>query len=473
MADWGGRVGLRPTMAGARTVAVIDIGKTNAKLALVDLVELRELDVYETPNTVLPGEPFPHHDTETLWRFLIDALGRVQARHGVDAITATTHGAAAVLVDESGKMVVPMLDYEHDGPDELADEYDALRPDFALSGSPRLPHGFNLGAQLHWLLSTRHDLSHHLAFVVTYPQYWVGRLTGTWCTEATSLGCHTDLWLPSEGRFSDLVDKLGLKRKMAPVRRAGDLIGPVLPAVARETGLSRSTPVYCGIHDSNASLYPHLLERSGPFSVLSTGTWVITMAVGGNPRELDPTRDTLMNVNAFGDPVPSARFMGGREFEMLTHGVAVTPTEEDIAAVLERGAMLSPAVLPTSGPFQGRQAEWSLPEALLSDGERSAVVSFYLAMMALTCLELTGADGPILTEGPFARNMLFLDLVAAASRRPVMASTGSVTGTSIGAALLAADDAQAVGNHDLHPSPQGTYRDDLLRYAEGWRALAR
>ena len=196
------------------------------------------------------------------------------------------------------------------------------------------------------------------------------------------------------------------------------------------------------------------------------------MAVGGNPRALDPTRDTLMNVNAFGEPVPSARFMGGREFEMLTHGAEAPPSEEDIAAVLERGAMLSPAVLPTSGPFQGRQAGWSLPEAHLSDGERSAVISFYLAMMALTCLELTGADGPILTEGPFARNMLFLDLVAAASRRQVMASTGSVTGTSIGAALLAADDAHVVGDQSEHPSPQGAYRDDLIRYAEGWRVLA-
>lgn len=459
-------------MTRIRRVAVIDIGKTNAKLALVDLSELREIDVFETPNTVLPGDPFPHHDTEALWAFLIDALGRIQVRHGVDAITATTHGAAAVLLDEAGEPIVPMLDYEHDGPDDLADEYDLLRPDFEQSGAPRLPHGFNLGAQLHWLLSTRPELRHRLAFVVTYPQYWVGRLTGTWCTEVTSLGCHTDLWLPREGRLSDLVDKLGLGGKIPPVRRAEDLIGTISPEVAQETGLPQTTPVYCGIHDSNASLYPHLLGQRAPFSVLSTGTWVITMAVGGKPGTLDPTRDTLMNVNAFGDPVPSARFMGGREFEILTHGAAVTPSEADVAAVLQRGVTLGPAVVSTSGPFQGRQAEWSVPEAQLNDGERATVISLYLAMMALTCLELTGAEGPILTEGPFARNTLFLDLVAASSGQQVMSSVGSITGTSIGAALLAAENAPVIANHSPHPSPQGAYRDDLVRYAERWRVLA-
>ena len=459
-------------MTRVRNVAVIDIGKTNAKLALVDLLELREIDVCETPNTVLLDDPFPHHDTEALWDFLIDALGRIQVRHRVDAITATTHGAAAVLLDEAGEPILPMLDYEHDGPDVLADEYDALRPDFAQSGSPRLPHGFNLGAQLHWLLSTRPELRHRIAYVVTYPQYWVGRLTGTWCSEVTSLGCHTDLWLPREGRLSDLVEKLSLDGKIAPVRKAGEMIGTLLPEVAQETGLPQSTPVYCGIHDSNASLYPHLLGRSAPFSVLSTGTWVITMAVGGKPRPLDPTRDTLMNVNAFGDPVPSARFMGGREFEMLTHGASMTPSEGDIALVLDQGVTLSPAVVSTSGPFQGRQAKWSVPEVQLNAGERTTVISLYLAMMALTCLELTGAEGPILTEGPFAKNTLFLDLVAAASGRQVMSSTGSATGTSIGAALLAAEDARMLANHSLHPSPQGAYRDDLVRYSERWRLLA-
>ena len=47
-----------------RHVAVIDIGKTNAKLALVDLETLSEIAVVTRPNEILPGPPWPHFDTE-------------------------------------------------------------------------------------------------------------------------------------------------------------------------------------------------------------------------------------------------------------------------------------------------------------------------------------------------------------------------------------------------------------------------
>ena len=48
-------------------VAVIDIGKTNAKLALVRIPDLSEIAVVTRPNTVLPGPPYPHFDTAAHW----------------------------------------------------------------------------------------------------------------------------------------------------------------------------------------------------------------------------------------------------------------------------------------------------------------------------------------------------------------------------------------------------------------------
>jgi len=42
-----------------RNVAVIGIGKTNAKLVLVDATDLTEIEVLTRPNTVLPGPPWP------------------------------------------------------------------------------------------------------------------------------------------------------------------------------------------------------------------------------------------------------------------------------------------------------------------------------------------------------------------------------------------------------------------------------
>lgn len=297
-------------MAAIRNVGVIDIGKTNAKVAVVDLDQRRELGVLTRPNTVLPGPPYPHFDLEGHWDFICDALAELHKAHGIDALSVTTHGASAVLLDAEGNLAAPMLDYEFTGPDDLAAAYDAIRPDFAETGSPRLGMGLNLGAQLHWQLKTDPGLLDRVATALTYPQYWTCKLTGVLSNEVTSLGCHTDLWCPSENRFSSLVNRLGLEEKMAPVRKAGDRLGSVLPEVVTRTGLPKDTPVACGIHDSNASLYPHLIRRQPPFSVVSTGTWVIVLAIGGGRVFLDPSRDTLINVNAFGDPVPSARFMG-------------------------------------------------------------------------------------------------------------------------------------------------------------------
>ena len=69
-----------------------------------------------------------------------------------------------------------------------------------------------------------------------------------------------------------------------------------------------------------------VVDRPAPFGVVSTGTWVVVMAVGGRAVTLDPARDTLVNVNAMGGLVNSARFMGGREYEIIRAGRAPSAT---------------------------------------------------------------------------------------------------------------------------------------------------
>ena len=92
-------------------VAVIDIGKTNAKLALVDTAAMAELAVLSRPNRVLPGPPWPHVDVEGHWAFLLDGLAAVHRAHGVDAISVTTHGACAAVLEAGGDRPAPILDY--------------------------------------------------------------------------------------------------------------------------------------------------------------------------------------------------------------------------------------------------------------------------------------------------------------------------------------------------------------------------
>ncbi|GAB1481123.1 FGGY-family carbohydrate kinase [Paracoccaceae bacterium] len=447
-----------------RHAAVIDIGKTNAKLALVEAGTLREVAVVTRPNSVRSGPPWPHFDIEGHWAFFLQHLRAFHAAHGVDAISVTTHGASAVLLDAAGDLAAPMLDYEHPGPDDLAADYDAIRPPFSETGSARLPHGLNVGAQLFWMLQTDPALHDRVAHVLTYPGYWGWRLTGQMTCDVTSLGCHTDLWEPAAGRFSALVTRLGLTEKLAPPRRPGEVLGRLRPEIAALTGLAADTPVTVGIHDSNASLLPHVLGRSAPFSVISTGTWVVAMAMGADPVVLDPARDLLINVNALGQPVPSARFMGGREFELIAGGDTTAPRAADRAAVLARGVALCPAVELGSGPFRGRSHGWTLPPD--GPGQRMLALSWYLAMMTDTCLRLIGARGPVIVEGPFARNADYLQMLR--SLRPDGVETAtSATGTSTGAALLSFGAGAAPQTQQVAlPVDSG----DLAAYAALWRA---
>ncbi|RWO90770.1 FGGY-family carbohydrate kinase [Mesorhizobium sp.] len=448
-----------------RYVAVIDIGKTNAKVALVNLADVREVALRRMANAPVLDGPYPHHDVELLWSFILDSLAEINREQRIDAISITTHGATGVLVHAAGEVALPVLDYEFAGPDTLAEDYDTIRPAFAETGTPRLPVGLNLGAQLFWQQKRFPAEFAKAAAMLMYPQYWALRLTGVAANEVTSLGCHTDLWNPWKADFSSLVDKMQWRRLMAPVRPAKDRLGPILPALAIRTGLDPQTPVFCGLHDSNASLLPHLLSDTPPFSVVSTGTWVVSMAVGGNKIALDPTRDTLVNVNALGDPVPSARFMGGREFSLLTQGQSEGWTEADIATVLAWKASLLPSTQQSSGPFPYHRAAW-LDADGINNGQRFAAISFYLALMTATCLDLIGADGPTIVEGPFARNRLFTRMLAAATARAVIASEAA-TGTSIGAALLASDHGTAHGGGEkIEPPADPGWAD----YARSWRA---
>ena len=457
-------------MTTIRNVAVIDVGKTNGKVALFDVVEGHERHVHSTANTVLKDGPYPHYDIEGLWNFFLNGLREINAKERIDAIAITAHGASITLVDAEGNLALPMLDYEFDGPDTLKAEYDAIRPPFSETGTPRLVCGLNVGAQLYWQARTFPDDFARVASIIPYPQYWSMRLTGIRASEATSIGAHTDLWNPYRRAFSSLVDRMGWRTLMPPIGSAFDILGTLKPEIAAATGLPASTPVFSGIHDSNASLLTHLKADDPPFSVVSTGTWVICFSVGGKPVALDEARDTLVNVNAFGDPVPSARFMGGRVFAMLEADPKAEITPADRDAVLDGGVMLLPAVPDDSGPFVGRKGGWSGDPKSLSPGGYLYAVSLYLGMMTSVSLELIGADGPVVVEGPLAANTTFLETLNVVTGRPVMTGGSGVTGTSAGTALLALGRNARITSHskiaDLSPDLR------IAGYAAEWRRIS-
>ena len=192
-------------MSSPRHVAVIDIGKTNAKVALVDLEMRSELATQKQLNRPRTDGLYPHHDVDAIWTFILNGLAALRREHPIDVISVTTHGATAALVDAEGHLVLPVLDYEFGGPDALRQTYEEIRPAFSETGTPKLPAGLNLGAQLFWQQSTFPSLFEKARHVLLYPQFWAAKLTGVLASEVTSLGCHTDLWIPYGRSFSSLV----------------------------------------------------------------------------------------------------------------------------------------------------------------------------------------------------------------------------------------------------------------------------
>jgi sugar (pentulose or hexulose) kinase len=201
------------------STVVLDIGKTNAKLTLIDAAG-KTLAERRTPNTVRRDGPYPHHDTERLWGWMLGELRGMSQLARIRAIVPVTHGATAALVDDAG-LVLPVPDYEH-VPGDAADaaRYESLRPSFEESGSPQLPAGLNLGRQLDWLQARFPSEFARAKHVLMYPQYWAWRLCGVAASEVTSLGCHTDLWRPRVGRWSSLVERLGWEPLFPPRREA-------------------------------------------------------------------------------------------------------------------------------------------------------------------------------------------------------------------------------------------------------------
>jgi L-fuculokinase len=417
-------------------VAVFDLGKTNIKVVVFDSSgnALAERARANTPLAADARCPYLSLDAQGAWTFLVGALKDVSARFPIEAIAIATHGAAGALVTDDGLALQPM-DYEFGGYGVIDADYEAARPPFAETLSPSVPRGLNLGRQVFYL--ERHfpaEFATARAFLA-YPQYFAWRLSGIMASEVTSLGAHTDLWRPTEGRLSSMVDKLGWRRLFPPMRNAWDTLGTLRPEVAAATGLAPEVRVVCGAHDSNASLVPHLVSRRDPFTVISTGTWVIIMAVGGKAR-LDPKADMLANVDVRGEPVPTARFMGGREFAVLAGEAPADADEADVAGAVASGALALPAFSDQGGPFAGRIGRIE-GDAPATPKARAALATLYAALMTAQLLERLEAPGDLIVEGGFTRSPAFAAVLARLmpGRRVVIAPMSA--GAAAGAALLA------------------------------------
>lgn len=363
-------------------VAVLDLGRTSLRVVALDPAG-EVLAEHRAASPVRSGPPYPHLDLEAALEELLSGLALAARAGEVEAIVPVAHGAALALCS-GDELVLPVMDYE-------APIASPPRPVEAWREtlSPALPGGLNLANQL-LHLEREHPVELARADrALLLPQYLAWRLGGRPASEVTSLGCHTHLWDPRRGRFSALAREHGWDGLFPPLAHAWDSLGTVADPVAARTGLPRTCRVLCGIHDSNASYLVHRAGREAPFTVVSTGTWVVLLAAGADLDRLDPREDMLAGVDATGAPVATMRFHGGRRYADLREREGEAAASRDAALEIER------------------------------------------------CLVRLGARGPVIVEGPMARNEeLLADLAALRAPEAVLASDDP-TGTARGALRLA------------------------------------
>ncbi len=450
-------------------IAVLDIGKTNKKILIYD----DDLNVVDRVSATFPPQEIDGvsvEDLQGVTAWYKHTLAQLAKRHQIAVVSITTHGAMSVCVDADGEVCVPPVDYTHEPGGSFHEEFyaqvgdrDALQQSTATLELKAL---VNVGKAIFFVQRHYPDQFARVAHILLYPQFFGFQLTGKVAADRTYLGCHTYLWDPYAGRYSEVADTLGVTHLLpTQVRNADEVLGTVAPEIARELGLDPGTLVTMGIHDSNASLLPYLLQkRDEAFVLNSTGTWCVAMHPEERIQFADEEigKSVFYNLSAFGTPVKTTILMAGAEFEHYAGllqrraGISEYPDFDpkvyaEVASA--RDLFILPGLLPGTGQFPDsvsrvvdrdhtyapEDLERTPPPPVLDDPRRFyAAVNLSLAVQTTVALQRVGLRPgvKVYTEGGFRNNRDYNALLAGLFPESRFSLTGMEEATAFGAALL-------------------------------------
>ncbi|TGQ67430.1 carbohydrate kinase [Mesorhizobium sp. M00.F.Ca.ET.186.01.1.1] len=442
-------------------LAVLDFGKTNSKLFVFDQ-DGRILDERRTQPKWTRQDGFSVLDEADLHDWALGVVTGAVENHDVEGLMVSGHGCTFALVDDEA-LTHPILDYEQEPPAEIATRIDRRIPDFAETFSPRLPLGFNYGRHMLWLQEVDPEAFASAKSILGYPQYWSWRLGGRPVSEVSYLGCHSHLWAPRQRDFSSLVDAEGWRDRMPVFARAGAVLGE------QHFGQNkRVIAIHNGVHDSNAALHAYRRQELGPLTVVSTGTWVVVLNPDCPLDALDRDRDMLVNVDVDGGPVPTIRFMGGREFAAISDGWQGPIEGQAVQRAIDAGIMALPSFAP-GGPMPDRPGRLVGPTP--DAGERAPAALLYVALMVDHCLQLIQSNNTVIVDGGLNNGGLLAGLLAQLRPGQAFLQGATLEGSATGAAALAFE---SVGRDFAAAKPEparAAHFGGLAGYRDTWRDL--
>ena len=456
-----------------RGIAVVDVGATNSKIVLFDSSG-KVLAERKTSSRHVAGPPYPHLDPKPLVAFCAKHLPDLDGILPIDAVVPSAHGAAIACLDVQGQLALPVMDYMAEPPPDIIAAYRRSEPPFSEVFCPLLPMALTHGMQLFWQETSFPEEFAKVRTIVPWIQYVGYVLSGKPVIEIASMSCQSQLMDVRDNSFSSLARLRGWDKFFAPWAKAWQVTG-TLKAPFRKDRFSGRGRVLAGIHDSSGNYLRYLAGGRQHFTLLSTGTWIIGFDTDTGITELDPTRDTVTNTDIFGKPVACCRFMGGREFEVLSRGApAEAASFKALGGLIAQGTFALPSFTDSGGPMPGTGNKGQVKgPAPASEEERSTLAALYCALMVDRSLWAVKSRGDIIVDGPFAQNPVFLSVLAALRQPQKVLASQLRDGTTAGAMALALmTETGQIPKLDLDLDEVAPLAPEtIIEYAARWRQM--
>jgi xylulokinase len=242
----------------------IDVGTTNAKVALVDESGRLVAAAARPIVTVRDGE-IATQDPHALWDAVVGAVREVvdaapAAAADVAHVGIDSQYSSTVPVDGDGTPVGPLIMYlDYRGTDHcleiLGRDPEAFMMFVERHGIPPVGAGLSLSHVLHFQLDEPEVHARTTAYLEVMEYVGVrltGVIAGNQCTEFTSQLIDNRV-LGATDYDPELVAASGVDLdKLPPLRPMDEPLGTVLPAVAAELGIPAAAVVHAAINDSHA-----------------------------------------------------------------------------------------------------------------------------------------------------------------------------------------------------------------------------
>ena len=405
---------------------VLDIGKTNVKLTFVDSFNNKTIKFFKTKQKNIYRHGIKILNSNSIFEWALKKITYIGRKHNLDKFVCTAHGTSIALISYDDKELLACTDYEYKF-DKLFNNYKKIAPKFSESFSPFLENGLNIGQQIYYLYKRKQKLIKKTKYILNYPQYIVWKLTSSFSSEISYVGCHTHLWDFKRNKLSSFVKKIKLEKKFPQIRKAWDTIG------RKQIGES-NLKIINGIHDSNASYLYFKNSDIKNFTLVSTGTWYIIFNQKTPLKNLNPSLDMLANIDVFGKPVPTMRFMGGREYDHLMGVFKISNKTRAIKNFSFHDYLIYPSYA-SGGGFSINKINISFYERL-NKGQIYYLICIYISFVINFCLNQMKSSNTIILDGPITKNITIMKILSSLRKKQIVLKNKREIGTTLGATNL-------------------------------------